>query len=206
MRGLVPEARLPVTLRLALPDWLVTLLAQPPPALASAEARMDFVLALARRNVASGTGGPFAAAVFERSSGRLVAAAVNLVVAGRCSPAHAEIVALALAQQAAGTHDLGAPGLPAMALAASTEPCAMCLGAIPWSGVRSLLCGARGADAEAIGFDEGDKPADWPARLAARGITVHRDIRRDAAAAILRDYAAAGGPVYNPRRGAVGNR
>ncbi len=187
---------LPLAIHLALPGWLAALLAQAPERIMAVDARIGFVLDLARHNVAAGTGGPFAAAVFERDSGRLVAAAVNLVVPGCCSPAHAEIVALALAQQSLGSHDLGAPGLPAMELAASTEPCAMCLGAIPWSGVRSLLCGARGADAEAIGFDEGDKPANWPACLAARGIAVQRDLQRDAAAAILRDYAAAGGPVY----------
>ena len=40
-------------------------------------------------------------------------------------------------------------------MVASTQPCAMCLGATPWSGIRRLVCGARDEDAEEIGFDEG---------------------------------------------------
>lgn len=76
----------------------------------------------------------------------------------------------------------------------------MCLGAVMWSGVRRLVCGARGADAEAVGFDEGAKPAAWPEALERRGILVLRDVCREQAAAVLRDYHASGGIIYNPRR------
>lgn len=31
-----------------------------------------------------------------------------------------------------------------------------------------------------------------------RGITVVQDVPREAAAAVLQEYAAAGGPIYNP--------
>ena len=77
----------------------------------------------------------------------------------------------------------------------------MCLGAIPWSGVRRVVCGARGADACAIGFDEGAKPADWVAALTGRGIEVLRDVLRDEAQAVLRHYAESGRNIYNARRG-----
>ena len=164
---------------------------------------MAFVLDLARRNVASGSGGPFAAAVYEIASGRLLAAATNLVVASACSAAHAEVLALALAQQAVGTHDLGAPGSPAVELVASCEPCAMCLGAVAWSGVRRLACAASGRDAEALGFDEGPKPADWAGELRRREIEVVEGVMREAAVAILHAYRAAGGRIYNARAGSV---
>jgi tRNA(Arg) A34 adenosine deaminase TadA len=157
---------------------------------------MRLAVALARENVRRRTGGPFGAAVFERASGRLVAGGVNLVHASSCSHAHAEIVALALAQRARGDFDLGAAGLPGHELVTSCEPCAMCFGAIPWSGVRSLACGARASDAEAIGFDEGDKPARWVAALERRGIVVFRDVCRPEAVSVLKAYAAAGGPLY----------
>jgi tRNA(Arg) A34 adenosine deaminase TadA len=65
----------------------------------------------------------------------------------------------------------------------------MCFGVIPWSGVRHLVCGARGEDAEAVGFDEGTKPAEWVRSLDERGITVERDVLRDEAASVLREYA-----------------
>jgi tRNA(Arg) A34 adenosine deaminase TadA len=149
------------------------------------EQRMAMVIELSRRNVEEGTGGPFAAAVFDRSTGRLVAPGVNLVVGAGSSIAHAEIVALVLAQQVVGRYELAAPGLAQHELVASTEPCAMCLGAIPWSGVRSLVCGARDEDARAIGFDEGAKRADWPQELRRRGIEVTREVCRAEARGVL---------------------
>ena len=79
----------------------------------------------------------------------------------------------------------------------------MCLGAIPWSGVRGLVCGARDADARGIGFDEGAKPTDWVEALESRGIRVRQDVCRDEAVAVLREYAENGGPIYNARRGAA---
>jgi len=161
---------------------------------------MRFAIELARENVARRTGGPFGAAVFEAAGGRLVSVGVNLVEASNCSMAHAEMIAIALAQQAVGHYDLGAAGV--YELATSVEPCAMCLGAIPWSGLRRIVCGARGEDAAAIGFDEGAKPADWVGELHQRGIEVVRDVRRDNARAVLQQYAQTGGLIYNPGQSA----
>ncbi len=184
---------------LKLPPWLGVLLVKEDQVFASAEGKMRFVIDLARRNVEQRTGGPFGAAVFESASGRVVGAGVNLVEKSNCSLAHAEMIALALAQQTAGHYDLGARGV--YELATSTEPCAMCLGAIPWSGLRRVVCAAHGEDAAAIGFDEGAKPADWIGALRQRGIEVVRDVRRDEAQAVLQEYAQAGGLIYNPGRG-----
>jgi len=186
----------PETLQFAMPPWVATMTSAWVPSEAP-EARMAFVIEAARRNVAEKTGGPFAAAVFEVETGRLVALGVNLVTTQGCSILHGEMVALALAQRVVGTHDLGAPGLPAHELVTSTEPCAMCLGAVPWSGVRRVVCGARDEDARAVGFDEGEKVADWRGALAARGIEVITDVGRAEAAAVLRDYARGGGVIYN---------
>ena len=183
-----------------LPGWVESIVAGPGRAFESVEARMRFAIELARRNVEEQTGGPFGAAVFEADGGKLVSVGVNLVEPSHCSLAHAEMVALALAQQAVGHYDLSHGGV-VRELVTSTEPCAMCLGAIPWSGVRRVVCGARGADACAIGFDEGAKPADWVAALTGRGIEVVRDVLRDEAQAVLRRYAESGGNIYNARRG-----
>ena len=157
---------------------------------------MRFAIELARQNVEHRTGGPFGAAVFEAGSGRVVGVGVNLVEASNCSIAHAEMIAIAGAQQAVGRYDLGAGG-GVYELATSTEPCAMCLGAIPWSGLRRVVCAAHGEDAAAIGFDEGAKPADWVGELRKRGIEVVRDVLRDEAQAVLQQYAKAGGLIYN---------
>ena len=107
-----------------------------------------------------------------------------------------------ISQQVVGHFDLGGEGLPPYELVASTEPCAMCFGAIPWSGVRRLVCGAREEDARCIGFDDGPKTSDWVAALEQRGISVARDVYRDEAAAVLRYYVESGGMIYNARQGA----
>ena len=183
-----------------LPDWVEAVVPGPEHGHATVEERMRLVIDLSRRNVARGTGGPFGAAVFEVESGRLVAPGVNLVESANCSVVHAEIVAIAIAQQVLGRYDLGGDGMPVCELVSSAEPCAMCLGAIPWSGVRRLICGARDEDARYIGFDEGAKPPDWVASLEARGIAVLRDVLREEARAVLQHYADTGGVIYNPRR------
>ena len=161
---------------------------------------MRLVIGLAATNVGKGTGGPFGAAVFEHRSGRLIAVGVNLVESTQCSHAHAEMVAIANAQQAVKTFNLGAPSLPEHELVTSCEPCAMCYGAIPWSGVRRVLCGARASDAEAIGFDEGAKPKNWVGEFKRRGIAVVRDLCRTEAVAVLQRYHAGGGAIYGTGR------
>jgi tRNA(Arg) A34 adenosine deaminase TadA len=189
----------PSRIVLSLPEWVADFLPSPERPYASPEERMDLVLELARRNCRQQTGGPFAAAVFELDSGRLLAVGLNLVVNAGCSVAHAELIALMLAQQRLHSFTLNAPGLPACDLVSSTEPCAMCLGALPWAGIRRLVCGARDEDARTIGFDEGDKPVDWVCLLERRHIAVLRDVRREEARRILQDYATGGGMIYNGR-------
>jgi tRNA(Arg) A34 adenosine deaminase TadA len=162
---------------------------------------MRFVIRLALTNVTNKTGGPFGAAVFETTTGRIIAVGVNVVEPTNCSLAHAEMVALANSHRALKHFDLGTDGMPKLELVTSCEPCAMCYGAILWSGVRKLVCGARGADAKAIGFDEAPKPKNWEAELKRRGISVVRDVYRSEAIAVFQRYRQTGGRVYNAREG-----
>jgi tRNA(Arg) A34 adenosine deaminase TadA len=187
---------------LSLPDWAVATLNQLPRHLPTLEARMAAVIDFSRRNFREGTGGPFAAGVFERDSGRLVVIGVNRVVPSNCSSAHAEIMALSLAQRILGTFDLGGPGLPAHQLVVNWRPCAMCYGAVPWSGVRSLVVAGDGPELEEItGFDEGPVHPDWRRELERRGIEVTADVLRDEAIAVWREFAAGEQLVYNGRLG-----
>lgn len=159
--------------------------------------RMRLAIRLARENVTHGTGGPFGAAVFERDSGRLVAVGVNGVVRLNNATAHAEMVALQLAQRRVVSYTLGGDGQPAHELFTSCAPCAMCLGAVLWSGVTRLVCGAGRADAERIDFDEGPVFAESYAYLRARGIEIVTELLREEACAVLDEYKAKGGVVYN---------
>jgi tRNA(Arg) A34 adenosine deaminase TadA len=186
----------PSALNFELPDWLLAF-AQSAGPMTTQDALMEFVIEAARQNIQRRTGGPFAAAIFESDSGALVSLGVNLVTTRNASILHAEMVAIALAQFKRQSYDLGRPDLPAHTLVTSTEPCAMCLGAIPWSGVRQLITGARDCDARAVGFDEGQKVADWQGGLRDRGIEVVTDVQRDAARAVLETYRDGGGSIYN---------
>ena len=183
-----------------LPSWAIRFARRQQRPILTARDRMRFVIQLALTNVALETGGPFGAAVFEATTGRLVSIGVNLVVSTNCSLAHAEIVALANAQQTIRHFDLGERGMPKHELVTNCEPCSMCYGAIPLAGVRKVLCGARGSDAEAIGFDEGPKPKNWVTALKKRGIAVSRDLCRDEAVAVFQRYNQAGGDIYNARK------
>ncbi len=182
-------------LAVSLPGWMPEV-CRPGAIFSSIEERMQLVIDLARTNVARQTGGPFGAAVFDMDTGEVLGPGVNLVVSTHAAMAHAEMLAIAVAGAAVESFDLG---VRATELVSSTEPCAMCLGAVPWSGVRRLVCGARDEDARRIGFDEGDKPPDWIERLRKRGIEVIRDVSRIDATSVLEEYARAGGPIYNGR-------
>lgn len=185
-------SEVPAALTIDVPSWAWRRRGQ---VFESVEQRMAVAIELAEENVAEG-GGPFGAAVFT-VDGTFVAPGVNRVVPSAVAVAHAEIIAIGLAGQVVGTWDIAARGR--FELFTSTEPCAMCLGAVPWSGVEHLACGARDSDARSVGFDEGIKPANWAADLADAGIRVSRDIHRARAAAVLQSYASAGGAIYNGR-------
>ena len=180
-----------------LPDWTEHFLAESDRLYPAVEERMRLAIRFAQLNVERKTGGPFGAGIFERESGRLVAVGVNRVESLNCSIAHAEMMAMAIAQHVTGSYDLASEAGTTYELVTSTEPCAMCLGAIPWSGVHSVVCGARDEDARAIGFDEGSKPDNWVKALEDCGISVRRDVLREQAKAVLLEYSEQGGLIYN---------
>jgi tRNA(Arg) A34 adenosine deaminase TadA len=158
---------------------------------------MRLAIALARENVLRETGGPFGAAIFEIATGRLVAVGVNSVVRLNNAVLHGETMALMLAQSSRQSFTLAAPGLPAHELVSSCEPCAMCLGATLWGGVRRLVCGAAGDDARRLDFEEGPVFPESHRYLEERGIEIVRGVLRDEARAVLELYRRRGGPIYN---------
>jgi tRNA(Arg) A34 adenosine deaminase TadA len=183
-------------IRIACPAWVDDVI-DASAVYADAESRMGVAIACARENVLRETGGPFGAAIFDDDSGRLVAVGVNLVVPLDNSSLHAEIVAFMMAQAVLGTYTLQRDDLPPHALYTSCEPCAMCLGAVLWSGVRHVAWSALREDADSIAFDEGPVFAASYEYLRARGISFAGGILRDEGRAVLRLYDERGGPIYN---------
>lgn len=181
-----------------LPGWLASFVEEWPDPLESVEQRMQLAVELSAENVRHHSGGPFGAIVVEEQSNRLLGVGVNLVTTLELSIAHAEMVALSLAQSAIGSWNLGFE--EDIQLITSCEPCAMCFGAVPWSGVTSLVWGAQKEDAEKAGFDEGDKPENWVQTLENRGIRTQGNVLRAEAAAVLARYARREGAIYHPGR------
>ena len=163
-------------------------------------AKVELAVSLSRMNIQAQSGGPFGAVVFGPDD-RILSVGVNRVLPQTCSLAHAETMAYMLAQQRTRRARLNEsePGLPAgpITVATSAQPCCQCYGATIWAGIDRLLIGARSEDVEALTeFDEGPLPADWVGELERRGIAVERDLHRDAACAVLRDYGQLGGARY----------
>ena len=157
--------------------------------------KVALAIELSRLNVEAQTGGPFGAVVFGPDH-RVIAAGVNRVVPHTTSLAHAENMAYMLAQQRLQRSRLNEPS-GRFLLATSSQPCCQCYGATIWAGIDRLLIGASAQDVEELTpFDEGPLPADWIGELNKRGIEVVRDIERDAARAVLRQYGEINGAHY----------
>jgi tRNA(Arg) A34 adenosine deaminase TadA len=183
-------------IRIDLPDWIGDI-ADYARSYATREDRMRLVIDLARNNVQRDNGGPFGAAIFESTSGKLVGVGVNRVVPLKNSVLHAEMVAFMEAEARVGSFTLGADGMPAHEIVTSCEPCAMCLGAALWAGVKTVVSGATRHDAASLRFDEGPVFPESFAYLKARGVEFVHEVLRDEAVAVFKLYIERGGLIYN---------
>ncbi|MFI5279630.1 MAG: nucleoside deaminase [Gemmatimonadales bacterium] len=184
------------SVRIDLPPWVDEVVHWDRP-FGGDEDRMRLAISLSKQNVVRGTGGPFGAAVFERDTGKLVGVGMNSVVRLNNCALHGEMVAFMIAQQRLGSFTLSAAGMPAHELVTSCEPCAMCLGAILWSGVKRVVCGAHRDDATKLNFEEGPVFPESYQYLKDRGIEVVREVCRQEARDVLELYRKNSGKIYN---------
>ncbi len=178
------------------PEWVDSIARWDEP-YESSEDKMRLAIGVSRLNVDRGDGGPFGAAIFESQSGRLISVGMNSVVRYNNCTLHGEMVAFMMAQRRIGSFTLNAPSLPAHELYTSCEPCAMCLGATLWSGVRRVVSGAAREDASRLNFEEGPVFPESYRYLEVRGIEIVRNVLRDEARAVLDAYRAKSGKIYN---------
>ncbi len=140
--------------------------------------------------------GPFVAAIYDEN-GNLIAKSGNSVVNDKCSNNHAEINVIKEAEIKFGTYDLSPYNL---SIYVTSEPCMMCLGAILWSGIKSVYYGVASCDVEKItGYDEGFK-LNWFDEFAKRGICVYGNIEADIGKNVLLKYVSDGNVIYKPLR------
>lgn len=184
-----------------LPQWAIEKQGELSRHLLNAEDRMRAVISFSNENVKQQTGGPFAAGVFEKETGKIVVIGVNRVMPTNISSAHAEVVAISLAQKILNTFDLGQEGLPEYELVVNWRPCIMCIGALIWSGIKHLTIAGDGPELEEItGFDEGPVSPNWIEQLADRKIHVTNNILTQEAVAVFKEFRASGSHVYNASR------
>ena len=161
------------------------------------EERMRLAIAVARENVMRDSGGPFGAVVVEADTGRAVAVGMNSVVRLNNSALHGEMVAFMMAQQRLGSYTLNLPDGRRHEMLTSCEPCAMCLGATLWSGVKRVVFGAAREDAARLDFEEGPVFAASYRYLEDRGLEIVGPLLRDEARAVLDLYRSRRGKIYN---------
>lgn len=113
---------------------------------------MQTAIAKCRQGIAKGQS-PFGCAIW--IDGHIVSVAHNRVVLDTDITAHAEIVAIREACQARGEILL-----EGAVVAATCEPCPMCMSALHWARVDTVYHGATIQDAIAAGFNELAVPAE----------------------------------------------
>ena len=177
------------------PTWITEYL-DPQRTYTTDDEKMALTIELSRKNVEQKTGEPFGAAIFQCDTGELIAVGVSQVVRKYNSVHHAEMTAIMLAEHKLQAYNLRADGKP-YELFSSCDPCAMCLGATHWSGVRRLVCGAGRDDAQGIGFDEGPVFPESYQYLKERGVEVVRGVRSAEAAEVITAYFSGGGLIHN---------
>jgi tRNA(Arg) A34 adenosine deaminase TadA len=163
----------------------------------SDEEKMSLAIKLATENVLQSTGGPFGAAIFDSQTGKILSTGINQVLRLNNSCLHAEVVAIMMAQAKLNSYSLKPSGASQCELFTSCEPCCMCLGAILWSGVGRVVCGATKDDASRIGFDEGPVYESSYNYLIDRGIEIKRGLMREEAVKAFDLYKEKGGVIYN---------
>jgi tRNA(Arg) A34 adenosine deaminase TadA len=137
------------------------------------EAFMRHAIALSRRGMEGGAGGPFGAVVVK--DGQVVAEGWNQVTSTNDPTAHAEVVAIRRACTALGRFDLRGA-----VLYTSCEPCPMCLSAAYWARLDAVVFGNARDDAAAIGFDDQFLYDEVAKPIEARSLPIRRLLAAEA--------------------------
>ncbi len=141
--------------------------------MAEDESFMRHAIALSRRGMAGGAGGPFGAVVVR--DGQVVGEGWNQVTSTNDPTAHAEVVAIREACRRLGRFDLRG-----CTLYTSCEPCPMCLAAAYWARLDAVHYANSRNDAAAIGFDDELLYREIPKPVEARALPMRRLLAAEA--------------------------
>lgn len=150
---------------------------------------MERAIAEARAAIASGQT-PFGAVIVS-ADGTLLAAGHNRVWATLDPTAHAEIMAIRLA--AAEQHSIDLSGC---LLYSTCEPCPMCMAAIHWARLETVVYGATIADAAAAGFNELRLPARELIERGGSRVRIESGCLSGLCQQLFTEWRTAGGRAY----------
>lgn len=137
------------------------------------ETYMKKAIALSRKNMESGDGGPFGAVVVK--GGKIIGEGWNKVTSTNDPTAHAEVVAIRNACKKLDNFDLSG-----CEIYSSCEPCPMCLAAIYWARIGKVYFANTKKDAAAIEFDDAFIYQEIPKHHTKRKIPMQQVLRQEA--------------------------
>jgi len=159
--------------------------------------KAQLAIELSRLNIEKKSGGPFGAAIFDGEENKLLSVGVNTVAGQNCSINHAEILAIIFAEEKIKSYRLDIASTQHVVLVSSSQPCAMCFGAIIWAGIKKLIyCSNREDVIHHTGFDEGPLPDNWIQEYQNRNIEVFSDVLRNESIEVLKLYKTLNGLMY----------
>ena len=141
---------------------------------------MQLAVETARMGVADGQS-PFGCAIARDD--KVLAVAHNTVVASTDITAHAEINAVRAACRAVEQLHLDD-----CLVATTCEPCPMCMAALHWARVGTVLFGATIADAEAAGFNELCVPAADVLKIGGSAVRLESGVLADECRHLFREW------------------
>jgi len=141
---------------------------------------MELAVEAARRGIADGQS-PFGCAIALDET--VLAVSHNTVVSSTDITAHAEINALRTACKAANRVHLDD-----CLVATTCEPCPMCMAALHWARVGTVMFGASIADAELAGFNELRVPAAEVLKIGGSNVKLTSDVLADECRQLFRDW------------------
>lgn len=133
---------------------------------------MRAAIALAEKNVADGTGGPFGAVIVR--NGEIIGEGTNRVTSDNDPTAHAEVMAIRNACEKLGTYNL-----EGCEVFTSCEPCPMCLSAIYWARLDRIFYGNTKVDAAEIDFDDAFLYTEIPKPIGERSIPTEQMLHEE---------------------------
>jgi len=141
---------------------------------------MRLAIREARKNLRTGSGGPFGACIVKK--GRVLAVSRNTVLRNDAT-CHAEINAIRAASRRLGDFDLSG-----CVIYSTTEPCPMCFAAIHWARLKEVIYGTSIVDVRDRGFNELNIPALKLKKMGKSNVGVRSDFLREECRKLLKDW------------------